>query len=85
MACGDVLVKSVAFAVVVSPSHLFSDRVGFDIELDRCIWFVMTVSRIEEGISYLVEMKEAISALILWSVSTDVTNAMSLIHVMLVC
>ena len=45
----------------------------------------MTVSRIEEGISYLVEMKEAISALILWSVSTDVTNAMSLIHVMLVC
>lgn len=34
MACGDVLVKSVAFAVVVSPSHLFSDRVGFDIELD---------------------------------------------------
>ena len=43
----------------------------------------MIVSRVEEGISYLLEMKEAISALILWSVSTDVTNAISLIQVML--
>ena len=45
----------------------------------------MTEIRVEEGISYLLELMEEISAKILWYVSNDMTNAMSMIQVMLVC
>ena len=55
------------------------------LSLIQCIWSVMTEIRVEEGISYLLELMEEISAKILWYVSNDMTNAMSMIQVMLVC